>query len=146
MLTTLRFFVQDIDSIKLIFDLFNYFSIFSGFKLNMAKSEVCGIGALKGVSTALCNIKNINLLQDTIKVLGIHFSYNCILRNNNNFVSSIKKIENVLKLWKMRHLTLQGKIIIFKTLAISKIVFVSYISSLPDTMMCQLKQIHDNFI
>ena len=51
------FFVQDINSIKLIFVIFDYFSVYSGFKLNLAKSELCGIGTLKGDPTALCNIK-----------------------------------------------------------------------------------------
>ena len=46
----------------------------------------------------------------------------------------------------MRHLALSGKIIIFKTLAISKIVFVSYISSMPDLVLQHLKQVHKEFI
>ena len=33
-------------------------------------------------------------------------------------------MENVLKLWRFRNLTLKGKITIFKTLVISKIVFL----------------------
>ena len=44
-------------------------------------------------------------------------------------LDSITKIQNVLKVWRMRRLTLEGKIIVFKTLAISKIVFLSLISS-----------------
>ena len=55
------FFVQDIDSVISIFTIFGNFSIYSGFKLNKSKCEVCGIGALKGVPTALCNVKNVSL-------------------------------------------------------------------------------------
>ena len=140
------FFVQDINSVKIILNIFDYFSVFSGFKLNKAKCEICGIGSLKGDNTALCNIKNVNLLNDTIKVLGIHFSYNQRLSNDKNFVCTIEKIENVLKVWRMRHLTLHGKIVIFKTLAISKIVFVSYISSVSEVILKELENIHKNFI
>ena len=140
------FFVKDLESVKVIFLLFDDFSSFSGFKLNLSKCEICGIGALKGDVTALCNIKNINLLTESIKVLGIHFSYDINLCHDKNFISTVRKIEGVLKVWKMRHLTLNGKIIIFKTLAISKIVFVSYITSMPDCILRHLNNIHKKII
>ena len=140
------FFVEDIASIKLILVTFGDFSIFSGFKLNISKCEVCGIGVLKGVYTALCNVKNINLCDNSIKILGFHFSYNIELSRDKNFVYVIKKIENTLKMWNMRQLTLIGKIVIFKTLAISQIVYISSISSVPRCILTELNKIHNNFI
>ena len=38
-----------------------------------------------------------------------------------NFLKQITSIEKVLKLWRMRNLTLEGKITAFKALAMSKI-------------------------
>ena len=35
------------------------------------------------------------------EILGNHFSYNKRIENGENFVKLIKKIENVLKIWKM---------------------------------------------
>ena len=140
------FFVQDLASITLILDIFGVFSIFSGFKLNTSKCEVCGIGVLKGVNTALCNVKNINLTTNFIKILGFHFSYNKELSINKNFISAIQKIENTLKIWKMRKLTLIGKIVIFKTLAISQIVYITSISSLPSCILNTLNTIQKDFI
>ena len=122
------------------------FLFFSGFKLNVSKCEVCGIGALKGVNTALCNVKNINLTSDSIRVLGIHFSYDSRIREEKNFTGTIKKICNVLKVWKMRNLTLIGKIVIFKSLAISKIISTSYMSSVPTTVLNNLVTIQKDFI
>ena len=40
-------------------------------------------------------------------------------------------IQQVLKIWKMRNLTPEGKIVIFKTIAISRIVFQSLITTVP---------------
>ena len=34
------------------------------------------ISSLKGVKMALCGIKCIDLTTETIKILGVHFSYN----------------------------------------------------------------------
>ena len=66
--------MKDLCSIVRILNLFDEFSNFSGFKLNKSKCEVCGIGVLKGVPTALSNVKNINLLTDSIRILGFHYS------------------------------------------------------------------------
>ena len=47
---------------------------------------------------------------------------------------------NVIKLWRMRKLTLEGKITIFKSLAISKIVHLAIITEVSDTVIEGLKQ------
>ena len=140
------FFVQDIASIRLILDIFTIYSTYSGFKLNLTKCELCGIGSLKGVPTALCGVKNVNLTSNTIRILGVHYSYDPVLTNDKNFISALKKIIDVLKVWKMRNLSLIGKITIFKTLAISKIIYISYMSCVPDEILYQLKNIHKDFI
>ena len=49
-------------------------------------------------------------------------------------------------MWNMRYLTLLGKINIFKTLAISKLVFISYMSAVPNSVIKQINQIHRDFI
>ena len=66
-------------------------------------------------------MKCINLNTETVKILGIHYSYDKNKRQNENFVQHITKIENVLKVWRMRKLTILGRIAVFKTLDISKI-------------------------
>ena len=46
----------------------------------------------------------------------------------------------------MRRLTLEGKIIVFKTLAISKIVFLSLISEVLTEIICELETIQKTFL
>ena len=140
------FFVEDIDSVNIILEIFSTFSEFSGLKLNKSKCEICGIGVKKGVETALCTLKNVNLLNDSIKVLGVHYSYNKNIFQSKNFTSVIKKIVTVLQIWKSRSLSLSGKIIIFKTLAISKIVYVAHMASVPEDIITHLESIHKDFI
>ena len=43
-------------------------------------------------------------------------------------------------------LTLEGKIIVFKTLAISKIVFLSLISKVPTEILIELERIQKTFL
>ncbi len=69
-----------------------------------------------------------------------------MLRNEKNFTDTIIKIENVLRVWRQRDLTLEGKITIFKTLAISKIVYNAYLSTVPNFVIEALKKIQSNFL
>ena len=97
----------------------NTFSNFSGLKPNKTKRTIAGIGVLNGVQVAICGMKCVNLNNETVKILGIHFSYNKNLEQDKNFCKDIVKIENILKLWHMRQLTLEGRIRVFRFLAVS---------------------------
>ena len=88
----------------------------------------------------------IDLTRKTIKVLGIHFSYNKKLETEENFIRHVQKIEKLLKLWRMRNLTLEGKITIFKTLAISKIIHLSLVTNVPTQIINELNKIQKEFI
>ena len=110
------FFLREKRSIKELLNTFATFSKYSGLKLNHEKCEIAGIGVLKSVKVTVCGMKRNDFCNDIIKITGIHLLF--------KFLESITKIQNVLKVWQMRHLTLEGKIIVFKILTISKIVFL----------------------
>ena len=94
------FFLHDLLSVKNIIETFKVFSLFSGLKANFSKCETAGLGSLKGALKAVCSLKSINLIADTIKVLGGHFSYNGTLNVQNNFLDTVKSIQQVLRFWK----------------------------------------------
>ena len=64
----------------------------------------------------------------------------------NKFLPAISNIKNVLKIWCMRNLTLGGKIIVFKTLALSKIVHLCLTSVVPKQIIEQIENIQKNFL
>ena len=68
---------------------FKLFSKFSGLKPNTLKCEVVGIVSLKGVKTAVCGIKCIDLTTETINILGAHFSYNQKLKTQKHKKASL---------------------------------------------------------
>ena len=78
------------------------FSNFTGLKPNKAKYKIAGIGALNGIHVALCGMTCVNLNKETVKILGVHFSYNKNLEQDTNFCEYIVKTENILKLWRMK--------------------------------------------
>ena len=61
------------------------------------------------------------------------------------FLDRITKIQNVLKVWRIRRLTLQCKIIAFKTLASSKIVFLSLKPKVSSESISELERIKNIF-
>ena len=64
---------------------FDFFPYFSRLKPNLRKSEIVGIRVLKRVQVAVCGISYIDLNNDTLKILGTHFSYNKKLKEEKNF-------------------------------------------------------------
>ena len=105
---------------KIVFSHNDSFSKFSGLRLTMSKYEIAGIDILKNVNVALCGMKNVELTKETIKIFGLHISFNKKLQDDSNFRDSIKNIVNLIRLWRMRKLK-----IILKSVAISKIVWFS---------------------
>ena len=95
---------------------------------------------------AVCGIQCFDLVLDTIKILGTHFSYNEKLKEEINFCLIKANIERVLKLWKLRNLTLEGKILIFKTLALSKIIFQAFVTPIPICVVTELEKIQKSFL
>ena len=71
----------------------NTFSSFSGLKPN---KTIAPIGSLNGVQVALCGMKYFNLNNKTLKILGVHFSYNKKnFERDKKFCKNIVKIENI---------------------------------------------------
>ena len=60
--------------------------------------------------------------------------------------SSTSTIEKVIKLWQKQNLTLEGKITVFKALAMSKIVHLALITNIPTLTMKELNKIKKEFI
>ena len=77
---------------------------------------------------AVCSMESVDLTRDAIKILGVYFSYNINLMNKKNYCQAITNIYGILKLWRMRNLSIEGKIVVFKTLAISKLVYLALLT------------------
>ena len=80
---------------------------------------------------------------DTLKALGTQFFYNEKLKAEKKKI--VTDMQQVFKIWKMRKLTLEGKIVIFKTIAISKIIFQALITTVPKHTAIELKKIQKAF-
>ena len=121
------------------------FSGFSGLNPNIAKCEIANLGPLKGVLEAVCGLKTADLTNDSITILRIHFSYQNETKTEWYFLRTVKKIQNTLNIWNTRIITLEGRILIFKTLGTSKIVYLSLIATVPNSTLNEIKKFRKPF-
>ena len=97
-------------------------------------------GVLNGVKMTVCGMRSINLNDESMKILGIHFSCNEKLKGEKSFYDVITNIQLVSKLCNLRNLTLKGKIVTLKTIALSKIIFWALIITLPNHVIKKLQK------
>ena len=68
------FFLSNEDSVTEVIQIFELFSIFFRSNPNKSKCEIASISVLKGAQMTLCGMECVNLKNNTIQMLGIHFS------------------------------------------------------------------------
>ena len=81
-----------------------------------------------------------------VKILGVYYLYNDKLEIQENFKRHIIKIEKNLRIWRMRDLSIVGEIAVFKTLAISKMVHLALVKTIPNWIMQELRKISKEFV
>jgi hypothetical protein len=133
---TCLFIENDHNSILEIFNLLDQFAIASGLKINKEKTEILPLG-----NTTIEDLDQSirKYVKDSIKLLGVHLTNDRELTLKLNYDPIWEKIENTIKQWQYRGISLQGKIIVLKTFVISKLVYA--LSVLPSPHKDRLDQL-----
>ena len=63
-----------------------------------------------------------------------------------NFKKTIIGIEKVLRMWRRRNLTIEGKIIIFKILTLSQFVLLAQVLPIPNETTTTIQRIQRGFL
>ena len=85
------------------------------------------IGSLKSCEDQPLGVK----WQTCVKFLGIHITYDIKLSVEKNFKQRLKKIKNMINLWKVRGLSIHGKLTIIKAFLLSKMIYPSSVLTTP---------------
>ena len=135
-------FLQNENSLQTALRIFDNFYKCSGLKVNMEKSEAIWIGAssnfrhkplgLKWTRGAIC--------------LGVYISNNLKEMINKNYSERLNKVENILKLWTLRKLTLKGKVLVTNTLIIPQLIYLISVIHMPRTYIDRFKKLITDFI
>ena len=92
------------------------------------------------------NCRWVDIKCSVIRTLGIFNSYDKDLEQKLNFLDNIKTLNDVLKMWESRGLTLAGRILVFKSLALSKLLYACTMKVPSKFVIDQLNTVHKNFI
>ena len=135
------------ESITAIFQTFDIFEGVTGLKINYDKTELLRIGSLCNSQAKLYTQKPVNWTNDPLLILGVNVTQSRKDLVEANFPQLLTKIQNVSKIWKMRNLTIYGKILLAKSLLISQLTYK--LSLLPTPSKEYLKEVNSlisNFI
>ena len=80
----------------------------------------------------------IDLMFNAIKILGVYYSYDKCFEMQENVINLVLKIEELLRLRRMRKLSIAGNTTIFKTPTISKIVHLALVKVVPNSVILKL--------
>lgn len=122
--------------------IFNEYEKYSGLKVNFDKTEILPIGPIKHNYVVIGPENGIKWSSGPIRVLGViicHDHEEMITLNYNN---SLKRVNNLMQIWKNRRSTPYGKVVILNSLIISQFVYL--MSVLPSPSDQTLKQIEQS--
>ena len=120
------FFTHDVNFLRLILNTCDKSEEYSSLKLSVEKCQACCIGSAKGRQDAPINCNWVNLVEGKLLTLGVHMSYDVTLAEKcNYFFNLITSMKEVFRIWGGRGLILATRIQIFKSIALSKMVYLS---------------------
>ena len=132
-----------------IFNEYEAFSNASGLLLNADKTEILCFNGQRALRQYNVNYNGANyVLQSTdrIKVNGITFLQDQDAREEINVMKTIESMERLLRSWSTRRLTLLGRILIIKTFAMSKMIYLMQTLTLSEKSYKAFTQIVFKFL
>ena len=113
----------DLESLLEVEKTFSKFQRVSGLKVNYDKTEILRIGSLRYSDAKLITATEMCWTNDPVLLLGVIICTDTNRLIQLNFDPLIIKVENQMKIWSMRDLSLFGKTLIIKSLLMSQLVY-----------------------
>ena len=118
-----------------------HFYKMSGLKINVDKTKAVWIGEMAHSDLQICRDIKLDWSKGPFKILGVNFTASVFDIWDFNTEVSMLKIEQTLKSWRKRKLTLFGRMHIIKSLALSKLIhlFIA-LPNPPDELIKKLER------
>ena len=101
------------------------------------------MGSLKNLGGTYSGIK---FSENCVKCLGIYIGGPPHLNLESNWLSKVKKIQASLEVWKTRNLSLMGKVLLLKTIALFKITYTASVLPCPDYVIKKIEALFYDFV
>ena len=136
------------NSFNHIFDEYGKLTTISGLTLNADKTEILNLSQ-SNKQTTHATYLNVNLSlnhQSEITICGNCLSLDPAVRYNANITNKINKLSKQLNFWKGRQLSINGKMIIINTFAISQLIFSSQFQAIHPKDVRKIEHLCYNFL
>ena len=121
----------------------NQFTDISYLKINTNKTEAMWIGSMKNSRETHFNLS----WRQQLKILGIIFKNDTPASDiRDNWSKRVEKIEQIIKLWSRRNLSISGKICILRTFLISQVVYPMQALIAPKDILQQINTMLFRFL
>ena len=137
------FFVREKFSAEIVVNIFKHFYTYSGLKLNLKKSECLLLGKNKSRDEIL---QGITCSNSSVHTLGISFSSSTNDMLLQNYKNKLKDLRDTLCIWKKRKLSLQGKVLVIMSLALSKLVYLFSVLETPNWVIKEAERLTNEFL
>ena len=127
----------DIPSALKLLETLNLFKDCSGLDLNYGKTEAMWIGSNKDRQDKPLPIR---WPDGPIKALGAHFGHDRHRCYKEDLDKNYTKMVQACSIWKQRNLTLIGRILIVKTIGISKLIYICSDMHVPPQFVKQVNE------
>ena len=137
------FLLTDIMDYREILSLTKQFTRFSGLRLNPTKSHIMRL------NNKTKPLEGLDVIEQTerIKVLGIAFEPGKEASTiKENWETVVNKIDQHIKAWTKRNLSILGKIIVVKTFILSQAIYTMQSIGLPEDILVQINRKCFSFI
>jgi hypothetical protein len=135
-------YVQDMQSLKVVFHILEKFSKCAGLKANRDKTQAIGIGA----SSNFRHNIGIKWPDCSVKFLGVWINNDCNKMIEENFNDKINRIQEIVNIWCLRKMTLKGKITIINSLLTSQLIYIGTVFQTPKWVIKKYKSIIMKFL
>ena len=136
-------YLQNPKDIQSCLNIVREFSNVSGLYVNLEKTESLYLGRLEGQTPAVSPIR---WPTEPIRYLGIYVGHNPITCNKLNWENKMEAFQRIIDNWRIRKLTIFGRVHICKTLALPKLVYAASLLPIPDGIVKRINKILFNFI
>ena len=127
---------RSVKSVKEFISLITKFGEVSGLKINTQKTEALWLGDVSPFKLP----NNIKWSNKPIKVLGAYIGWNLQEANRLTISKKVIDMRKMLFSWKHRKLTLNGRVLMLKSLAISQIIHLASLLPFPDDLIQEIEQ------
>ena len=134
-------FIKDDVSLQNMLIVFDKFKKCAGLKMNIDKTIAKPLGPYTPQGTC-----GLDWTHGNITTLGVVISGNESDHYILNYKKRLKNIEDLLKSWKSRYLSIKGKVTVINSLALPKILYLASVIHTPNNVIKELQSLVLDFL